>query len=543
MFVAWGEELGFLYNDAYAEILGAKHPAALGARFDDIWSEIWPDIEPLIDAAMRGEASYREDLPLVMNRRGFSEQAWFTFSYSPVRDELGAVAGMFCAVAETTSQVLARARQAFRLSLEERLHALSDPTDAMAAAAEALGRELGVARVGYGEVDEAQEFISIERDWTDGSIPSVAGRHRLRDFGPPIIDELEAGRTMSVDDVASDPRVGSAASAFAAIHTRSALVVPLIKAGRFTAKLFLHHPEPRRWSEDDRRLVEEVADRTWAAVERARAEAERQKSEVRFRALATAGTSTIYRMSPDWTELHDLDGKTFLDDDAGPDRELGGALHPPRRPGGGSPPRSPRRSAPGACSSSSTGSGSRTDRSAGPTRARCRSSTTRAGSSSGSEPRRHHRAPAGRGAPPRGGGAVPGAGREPPRARLERAGRRPRPLLQPPLVRVHRHHASRRCRGGAGRRCTTRTCSRRCSSAGATASRPASRSRWSTRSAGRTAPSAGSSPGCGRCATRRARWSPGSARTPTSTSSAGRPPRSRRRSRRGTPSSRSPATS
>ncbi len=107
MFVAWGPELGFLYNDPYAEILGAKHPRALGSRFHDIWSEIWTDISPLIDAAMNGQATYREDLPLVMNRKGFDEQTWFTFSYSPVRDEDGRVAGMFCAVSETTEKVLA----------------------------------------------------------------------------------------------------------------------------------------------------------------------------------------------------------------------------------------------------------------------------------------------------------------------------------------------------------------------------------------------------------------------------------------------------
>jgi PAS domain S-box-containing protein len=107
MFVAWGKELGFLYNDAYAEILGEKHPHALGGRFSEIWSEIWPDISPLIASAMAGEATYREDLPLTMNRRGFDEQTWFTFSYSPVRNEDGAVAGMFCAVAETTEKVVA----------------------------------------------------------------------------------------------------------------------------------------------------------------------------------------------------------------------------------------------------------------------------------------------------------------------------------------------------------------------------------------------------------------------------------------------------
>ena len=106
MFVSWGRELGFLYNDAYAEILAGKHPRSLGARFYDIWSEIWPDIWPLIEGAMAGEASYRENLPLLMNRKGFDEETWFTFSYSPVRDESGGVGGMFCAVEETTAQVL-----------------------------------------------------------------------------------------------------------------------------------------------------------------------------------------------------------------------------------------------------------------------------------------------------------------------------------------------------------------------------------------------------------------------------------------------------
>ena len=125
MFVAWGKELGFLYNDPYAEILGAKHPRALGRRFYDIWSEIWPDISPLIDAAMAGHATYREDLPLVMNRKGYDEQTWFTFSYSPVRDERGTVAGMFCAVSETTQKVLAeralRQSEARLLELNETL--------------------------------------------------------------------------------------------------------------------------------------------------------------------------------------------------------------------------------------------------------------------------------------------------------------------------------------------------------------------------------------------------------------------------------------
>jgi len=124
MFVAWGDELGFIYNDSYAEILGAKHPAALGRRFEDIWTEIWTDIAPLIDAAMSGNASFHEDLPLVMNRKGYDEQTWFTFSYSPVHDDSGKVAGMFCAVCESTGRVLAeRALRELNETLERRVSA------------------------------------------------------------------------------------------------------------------------------------------------------------------------------------------------------------------------------------------------------------------------------------------------------------------------------------------------------------------------------------------------------------------------------------
>jgi signal transduction histidine kinase len=107
MFAAWGPELGFLYNDHYARLLHDKHPHALGRRFDDIWGDVWEDISPLVDKALAGEASFFENLPLVTNRKGYDEQAWFTFSYSPVRDESGAVAGMFCSTYESTERVVA----------------------------------------------------------------------------------------------------------------------------------------------------------------------------------------------------------------------------------------------------------------------------------------------------------------------------------------------------------------------------------------------------------------------------------------------------
>ncbi|WP_374942968.1 hypothetical protein [Sphingomonas sp.] len=73
MFVAWGDDLSLLYNDAYAEILGDKHPSAVGEKFENVWSEVWSDISPLVDRALAGEATWLENLPLRMNRRGYAE--------------------------------------------------------------------------------------------------------------------------------------------------------------------------------------------------------------------------------------------------------------------------------------------------------------------------------------------------------------------------------------------------------------------------------------------------------------------------------------
>jgi PAS domain S-box-containing protein len=111
MFVAWGQELAFLYNDGYIPIFGRKHPHTLGLPFQQVWSEIWEDIKPLVDRALAGEPTFNENLHLVMERNGFPEDTWYSFSYSPVRDESGAISGMFCACTETTAQVLAARRE------------------------------------------------------------------------------------------------------------------------------------------------------------------------------------------------------------------------------------------------------------------------------------------------------------------------------------------------------------------------------------------------------------------------------------------------
>lgn len=126
MWLGWGPELAMVYNASYAEMLGGKHPAAMGAPLEQVWGEVWADVSTLIDTALAGRALYREDLPLRVRRNGFEEPAWFTFAYTPLRDSAGTVQGLICNVWETTEKV----RQLQRLDESERqFHTLFERMD------------------------------------------------------------------------------------------------------------------------------------------------------------------------------------------------------------------------------------------------------------------------------------------------------------------------------------------------------------------------------------------------------------------------------
>jgi PAS domain S-box-containing protein len=107
MFAVWGPARTMLYNDGYAGVLGAKHPSALGRPFTEVWYEILGEVGPLMDRGYAGEPTSMEDLRLTMMRHGYPEETYFTFSYSPLRNEDGQVGGVFCACHETTGQVAA----------------------------------------------------------------------------------------------------------------------------------------------------------------------------------------------------------------------------------------------------------------------------------------------------------------------------------------------------------------------------------------------------------------------------------------------------
>ncbi|UZK67757.1 PAS domain-containing hybrid sensor histidine kinase/response regulator [Sphingomonas sp. M1-B02] len=111
MFIAWGSEQILFYNDAYAAILANKHPGALGGCFLEVWSEIKADLVPIVAQAYGGVPVHMDDITLMMNRRGYVEEAHFAFSYTPIRGDGGVVEGLFCACTEITEQVLADRRR------------------------------------------------------------------------------------------------------------------------------------------------------------------------------------------------------------------------------------------------------------------------------------------------------------------------------------------------------------------------------------------------------------------------------------------------
>jgi two-component sensor histidine kinase len=245
MFVAWGPARTMLYNDGYAVLCGGRHPTALGRPFREVWFDIMADVGPILERAFQGEATHMDDIAFVMDRSGYPEEAHFAFSYTPVRDEDGRVAGMLCACAEITGRVMAERRQAFGLALDQALRDSPGPARLVEAALALLGPHLRAARCGYAEGQEGQPRVVAE--WGDGRLPKL----------PP-------GATP-----------GMAGGLSAALPATGGL-------------LYLHDAAPRRWLPAEETLLAEVAERLSAALARAGAEAALRASEVRWRSLFAA---------------------------------------------------------------------------------------------------------------------------------------------------------------------------------------------------------------------------------------------------------------
>lgn len=185
-------------------------------------------------------------------------------------------------------------RQAFVLRLADELRPLADPVAIQGAAARALGEYLRASRLGYAESEDGGETFEARYQYT-ARLPELTGRLRTADFGAGLAEHLRAGRRVQWADVTYNPALSAAErESFAAAGIAAEVVIPLVKAGRLVAVLFAHFDRPHDWAPAEIALLEDVAERTWAAVERARAEAALRGSHDTFLGLVRNAPFGVY---------------------------------------------------------------------------------------------------------------------------------------------------------------------------------------------------------------------------------------------------------
>ena len=293
--IYWGHDLRLIYNDAWSFIPGDRHPWAMGRAAAEVWTDIWDVVAPQMRKVMEtGEGFSTFDQPLMIDRGNGPVETFWNYSFTPIVAQDGQVVGIFNQGNEVTDKVLEERRQQFLLRFSDALRPIFDPADIIRTAQRLLGEELGANRVGYGDVDPTERYFTTTDNWTDG-VPSRHGTHDLAGFGPDIHGALKRGEPLVIEDVRRDPRTSSPefVAAFEAIDTRAAITASLVKGGRMVVALYVHAREPRVWGEADRRLVQDVAERTWTELARATAERHAKLSEERYRRIFQQASDLI----------------------------------------------------------------------------------------------------------------------------------------------------------------------------------------------------------------------------------------------------------
>lgn len=281
--VLWGPDLLTLHNDAFSQILGQK-PSALGIPFRAVWQEAWADIGHMANRALAGEAVYIEDFPLVIDRNGGPERAYFTFCYSPIRDHDGKVLGMLDTVTETTASVLANQRLRFLDDLGRAVADATDPNQILATTTRMLVEHLQLSSCAYAVMEPDEDGFTICGDAVAPGSPHLLGRYRLQDFGKLALGRLRNGLPLVIQDNLSELSPEEAAT-FQAIGITATICMPLIKGGRLTALMAIHDKVPREWTHYEQTLISEVTERCWAHIQRVQAHAEVRKAMAALEAL------------------------------------------------------------------------------------------------------------------------------------------------------------------------------------------------------------------------------------------------------------------
>ena len=236
----WGADLVKLYNDAYAIILGAKHPSALGGPGREVWPEIWDVIGPMLARVTgEGEATPANDLFLMLERNGYPEECYFSFSYSPIHDESGGIGGVFCPVIETTQRVIGERRLRMLHCLGAQIANLHTVSDVLGEAAHCIGEEGGLQdfpfMAFYSLPEESDRKLHLGGTAGIGPaslrLPAQIPATWLQSEQPTLVDVAEV--------VDGEPPCGPWA-----VSPKRAVIVPLgFRRGFMVAGLSPHRPE------------------------------------------------------------------------------------------------------------------------------------------------------------------------------------------------------------------------------------------------------------------------------------------------------------
>jgi PAS domain S-box-containing protein len=216
---------------------------------------------------------------------------WWDAIISPLPGASGFSNRLVVVCRDITQRRVAELRQAFLLELSDKLRRCEQPLELLSCAVDELGRHLGAHRVGYGRVEPDDATIVLEASFVDGVQP-LTGSFPLNGFGAHNIALQRRGVTVVHDDLLADKRHDAAT--WGAIQTRAFVSVPLVRDGAFRGALYVNQRVPRRWTEHDIAIIEDVAARIWDALERARAEQILRANEAQFRALAQAMPNHVW---------------------------------------------------------------------------------------------------------------------------------------------------------------------------------------------------------------------------------------------------------
>ncbi len=317
--VYWGPELILLYNDAWARVLRERHPDALGRPAAEVWDDIWDLLKPRFDEVRetgQGISVFEQMLPV---RRGDAvEETYWNYSLTPLPGEDGRIEGILNQGIEISKALLAEKRLSFQVAVADRLRGLSDPEAVKQAAAELLGRHLAAARVGYAEIDETAGVLAVTTDWTSArGAESLAGRQvALERIPGEALAFLRTGQLIAIPDIQAALPTALAPN-WAQAGIRSVIAIPLVRNGALKALLYVTEPEPRFWRRSDAAMARDIAERSWAAVERSQAEQSLRESEDHYRhtvelypqvTWTARPDGLIDRIAPRWKEWTGTEG-------------------------------------------------------------------------------------------------------------------------------------------------------------------------------------------------------------------------------------------